>query len=310
MMKYVLDASVALSWVMPRPVTRYDNHADRRPISCRGVSQMSEPFKGFDSLKQEHPSAEHFCIYIPAPEDQSMGMPSWFGLSLHVNSIEFEGYPPEAVLFCGAHASSADPFQRLHFVFCQEGWNTAFHPELRKWLRIQHAQTGQRPYPSADLSPLVANKVDVTKGYGEIFTGVQTLPATAPVQVALAWHHSKDAPPTLAVRVTNLGADPLSKLTVSLSYENEVPQPGQLTPNLKYQGVGGAFGLAKQYLFDGTLQRGLSTTFCLPPFMIEHAQSLVAALSPERYRLTILADEQPIAVVDGSMLGEFFDTNS
>jgi hypothetical protein len=49
------------------------------------------------------------------------------------------------------------------------------------------------------------------------------------------------------------------KLEVWLVYENEIPQPGQLTPDLLYLTVGSSMGFGKQYLFDGMVRVLLET---------------------------------------------------
>src|SRR5262245_38818100 len=111
---------------------------------------MRQPFDGFDSLKSEHPSAEPLYLYVPTSKAYDMGPPAWYPLVLHVNATEFEGRAPETVLFIGGSGSSGDPYKKLIFVYCAEGWNTAYHEESKSWLRIAHAVTNEPLYPLAD----------------------------------------------------------------------------------------------------------------------------------------------------------------
>src|SRR5438874_22408 len=130
---------------------------------------MTQPFEGFDTLKSEHPAAQLFYLYVPTPKNYGMGPPTWYRFTLHVNPTEFEGRPPETVLFIGGKGSSGDPFEKLIFMYCPEGWNTGYHEESKSWLRIAHVETNEPPYPLVDLAPLASDKVDVTKGYGKEF---------------------------------------------------------------------------------------------------------------------------------------------
>jgi hypothetical protein len=115
---------------------------------------MAEPYKGFDELKRQYPSAEYLEMEFPLK-----GRPMEL-LSLHqthagkINADEFRGHPAKTLWFVGPNAADGRPRATLAFVKRREGWNTAFNPESGSWEEIVHAETGQPPYEAVDFALL------------------------------------------------------------------------------------------------------------------------------------------------------------
>ena len=218
----------------------------------------------------------------------------------HVNATEFQGRPPGTVLFATGQSLPGERLTQLNFAYCADGWSRAF----------------ELPCPSADFAPLILGEVDVTEGYGQ---DVAVQPVRVPhrgpgaaceaeppgLEIALGWHEGD--PRTLAVRVRNVGEVPIAALGVAFVWDNEIPQPGQLPEGVPYLNAGGCYRLEKEFLFNGILTAGLSTTFAIHPMFIEAVRSQVAALSPERYRLAVYQGETELAFVEGADLGAFLD---
>jgi hypothetical protein len=126
------------------------------------------------------------------------------------------------------------------------------------------------------------------------------------IELALGWHQQERCGRMLALRVTNGGDSPLPNITAEVPYQNETPQPWQVG-RVPSEVMSGSDRMEKEFLFDGTLQPGTSTTFVLSDSLTKGIANLSVALSPERYRLAVLSDQTELAFVGGSMLGAFLD---
>jgi hypothetical protein len=121
----------------------------------------SEAFPGFNQLKQRFPSAEVFPLYLPSDRFNPGGMTrdSIFSLRGKVNAAEFEGKPPETLLFFGGSPNSV-PVEdyRLVFVYRPEGWNTQYDDNAKQWRRVVFAGTNRPLYEPVDFTPLAELK--------------------------------------------------------------------------------------------------------------------------------------------------------
>ena len=117
---------------------------------------MAEPFKGFDEIKRQFPSAEH----LPIPVSFQGPPISLLGAVSHligkINRAEFRSKGPQTMWFAGTSASSTDPVATFGFVHRPEGWNTAYREETGRWEEIVLGDTGKGPYDTADFTPLEA----------------------------------------------------------------------------------------------------------------------------------------------------------
>jgi hypothetical protein len=280
---------------------------------------MAETFDGFDELKRQFPSATVFAIPVLSEPWLKIGSgpgPAEFrSLEGRVNADWFEGKEPTTVWFLGFNGGSRDRIGKLLFVHRPEGWNTFFCQEANLWREACH-ENGQPIYQSADFAPLaelrIPDDAPILKFGGpnrELPKGDEVrlckeAAAGARVSIGLDRYESPYGPPSMLVRVTNDGAAPIPHLTVWCATENETPQP---SPEFGGQGycVGGELGLVPERTFSGTLQPGETTQFVLSSDFLRILLSQIAALSPERYWVSVKCGFVEIGRLDGATLGEF-----
>jgi hypothetical protein len=100
--------------------------------------------------------------------------------------------------------------------------------------------------------------------------------------------------------VRNNSPDRIPNLFVIFQWENENPQPH---PDGTRTASGGT-PLAPMTRFKGTLEKDQEQIFCLDEkYQQEQVLGRVAALSPERYWVSIFSGGQEIHCVDGSLVG-------
>jgi hypothetical protein len=85
-----------------------------------------------------------------------------------INKAEFEGHPPETVLFLGPQGSSSSPLGRLYFAYRDQSFNKVFHEETGTWHEVRHRPTNKTLYELADFNVLASLKVEslATDGVG------------------------------------------------------------------------------------------------------------------------------------------------
>jgi hypothetical protein len=202
----------------------------------------------------------------------------------------------------GPRASSANPVAKLIFHYRPEGWNTWFREETQQWEEVRHVETGEPLYQSADFSPLSAMKLPDPVPW----TGPRDVAgprrAGLHVETVLESHQRHGQPKTLLVAVRNHGTVPIPDLSVHWVHENETAQPWDVGA-IKALGIGGSVSLMREDSFDGTLQPGKAVPFLLDERFLDGLVSQVAALSRERYWLSVRSCEKEICRVDGSQIG-------
>ena len=111
----------------------------------------------FQKIKRTYPSAEALAVSVPFTD---LDLPSLGPFAGRVNAAEFLGKPPGTVLFVGSEGESRRPVAKLNFVYRPEGWNTLLNLQTQRWEEVRFADSGQPLYQPADLTSLVAARVE------------------------------------------------------------------------------------------------------------------------------------------------------
>jgi hypothetical protein len=124
------------------------------------VYPPSKSFPGFYEIKQRFPSVEEFTIELPGQlahteQGRWLVIESLLG---KVNSSEFQGKPPETLLFHGGGADPEKGISRLVFAYRPESWNTIYDSNAKQWRRVVMSETNRPPYEPADFTPLITTK--------------------------------------------------------------------------------------------------------------------------------------------------------
>jgi hypothetical protein len=124
------------------------------------------------------------------------------------------------------------------------------------------------------------------------------------VEAELEPHRRGGQRTTVLVRVRNKGGVPVRDLSVHWVFENETAQPRKAGGVVAME-VGGSVSLLRSDQFPGTLPVGMSTPFLLDERTLNSVLSQVAALSPERYGISIRSGEGEVLRLPGRVVGAF-----
>jgi len=119
-------------------------------------------------------------------------------------------------------------------------------------------------------------------------------------------HQHEGQRTTLLVTVRNIGHAPAHQLSVHWVGEHEAPQPTRIG-EVQARDLGGSMALLAATSFGGTLGVGESAAFVLDARVLDVVLSKVAALSPERYGISVRSGESEILRIDGRVVGEFLE---
>jgi hypothetical protein len=254
-----------------------------------------------EGIKREVPSAELLPLTVRARNLDNLNLLAPY--AGRVNAEEFEGRPPTTVLFAGSEVRGSNTLGKLIFVYRPEGWNTLFRPETQRWEEVRHAETGAPLYQSADFGPLSALKVPEPEPWfpEEVVPAWNRCPGLH-VEADLDSCEPEGQPRTLLVVARNVGTDPVPALSVHWVYRNEAPQPVQLR-TISALGISGSLSLDHETTFEGTLAVGHAAAFVLDARAMAPLLSQVAALSPERYWLSVRSGTTELLRVEGAELG-------
>lgn len=155
------------------------------------------------------------------------------------------------------------------------------------------------------------------RGYGQDFS--TTSPSDPPIeempdyQDAAAFADTVSAirleGNTVVVEVTNSSPVPIQMFGVDWRYENETPQPTKGTSIESFEMAGSftAFRPKNAVPFDHTLAPGASKEFELIERHLPTIRAYIAALSPERYWVSMRSGDHEIGRIDGSEVAEVID---
>jgi hypothetical protein len=121
-------------------------------------------FKGFDTIKQNFPSAEVFTIPVLFADAHRAGVGRFMGC---VNAETFEGRAPTTCLFMGIQGSGK-PLDDLYFIHRPEGWNKLYRADTQRYEEVRHVATNEPLYRSVDFAPLAALRTQRKPGEDQI----------------------------------------------------------------------------------------------------------------------------------------------
>jgi hypothetical protein len=116
---------------------------------------------------------------------------------------------------------------------------------------------------------------------------------------------------TIRADITNMGDEPIGRLSLAFEYEYETPQdisfeydrpPGR---SIRVEELGRQVDFEPITTDDEALQAGQSRTYLLPTASLAAIESVVAALSPERYGLVIAMNGHRQVAAEGTVVGSF-----
>ncbi len=115
-------------------------------------------FDGMRAIMENDPTIKPFFIRIKTLELGSV-MP----FMNSINDREFEGRPPETVMFMGMNKGPRGHFADLIFAERPVSFNKFQHPDSGDWDHLVNANTGEvfLPYKVADFTALVANRLEI-----------------------------------------------------------------------------------------------------------------------------------------------------
>jgi hypothetical protein len=87
----------------------------------------------------------------------------WIPLVSNLNAREFEGRPPETVMFMSMNKGVRGHFADLVFAERPVSFNKFQHPDTGNWEHIVSTETGETFFPHrvADFSPLTDSRLEV-----------------------------------------------------------------------------------------------------------------------------------------------------
>jgi hypothetical protein len=111
---------------------------------------------------------------------------------------------------------------------------------------------------------------------------------------------------TLLVVIKNTADVPVPKLSVHWVTRNETPQPMKVG-SVAAAELGEKLRLSRPSSFTGTLRVGQEVPFLLDEWALHPLLGQVAALSPERYWITIASGGFEVLRIDGRVVGDFLE---
>jgi hypothetical protein len=128
------------------------------------------------------------------------------------------------------------------------------------------------------------------------------------MRAELLWPQNEVGQRTLAVRVTSEWDRPIPKFSLSIDFEHETPQPERLG-NVPAQSLGGSEAMFRPMrpTVGGGLWPRVPVEYILDPRVLPVLRSRVAALSPERYWISLRTDGYEFDRIDGQTVGAFLE---